>query len=195
MQKRLAVLLFFLMPALLSASPAPNDSPKKHFHPATKGTKWVYKNGKVRFAYRINEIENVGDATIIHVVSEEANDKTSPNETLSLNNKGIFRIRTGTEKLDPPVCLLKLPVQVGAEWSGPLDDFVLVDTSKIVKIEEITVPAGKYKTIRVELDLQFKDVFKTDTHPPTLWYAEGVGLVKYHIGESTSELVEFIPAK
>ena len=189
------LLILFALPALLSASPVLNDGPKKHFHPTSKGTKWVYKSGGVRIANTIDEVEVKGGETIVNIVFEESNNKTSPVETLLLNEKGMFRIHALGDKVDPPICLLKLPAKVGTKWSGKLDDFVIVDNSTIVGIEVVEVPAGKFKAIRVELDLQFKDITSIDTHLPTHWYVEGIGLVKSHIGKSTSELVEFIPAK
>ncbi len=195
MLRRLALLILFALSALLPASPVPNDGPKKHFHPTGKGTKWVYKSGSTRIASKIDEVEVKGGETIVNIVFEEPNNKTSPVETLLLNEKGVFRTRALGDEVDPPICLLKLPAKVGTKWSGKLDDFVIVDNSTIVGIEEVEVPAGKFKAIRVELNLQFKDITSIDTHLPTHWYVEGIGLVKSHIGKSISELVEFTPAK
>ena len=75
--KPLALLILFALPALLSAGPVPNDGVKKHFHPTGQGTKWVYKSGGVRIANKIDEVEVKGRETIVNIVFEEPNNKTS----------------------------------------------------------------------------------------------------------------------
>lgn len=101
-----------------------------------------------------------------------------------VSKDGLFRKikggKTGT--------LLKLPYKEGTTWTSgdvkPGDKL----TYTVGKQEEVEVPAGKYKAIRVEVVLEESGgETKKDTH----WYAAGIGLIK----QGANELKEFTPGK
>jgi len=88
---------------------------------------------------------------------------------------GIFWIGSNGQAFDPPECVLKLPVQTADTWESPLggdpDTLVRYTTGKE---EEVEVPAGRFRAVRVDSMLKGNG-FTLET---TDWYARGVGLVK-----------------
>ncbi|MCL6525913.1 hypothetical protein [Meiothermus granaticius] len=68
---------------------------------------------------------------------------------------------------------------------------------RIVALEAITVPAGRFTAYKVQITTQFRVVGKAGpigfpfnrTFESTAWYVEGVGLVKTVSGKDTTELL------
>jgi hypothetical protein len=68
-------------------------------------------------------------------------------------------------------------------------------TYKLGRTEEVTVPAGTYSAIRVDVEIKYE----TETMWMTFWYAPGVGSVKFEGAsgdfKQTTVLKSFTPAK
>jgi hypothetical protein len=82
--------------------------------------------------------------------------------------------RQPTSAFGPP---LKLPVKVGESWTkdaDPKQQLPSQSSYKVVKVEDVEVPAGTFKALRVETTLT-RDDFPINS---VWWYAPGVGLVK-----------------
>jgi hypothetical protein len=115
-----------------------------------------------------------------------------------VSKDGLFlKSQAGKENPEPePV--LKLPYKQGTEWTteiatppgGPRPKSVKLKHT-MSKVEEVEVPAGKYKAIRVE---QVAEAGQS-TRKTTYWYAAGIGMVKAETEGSTTELTEFTPGK
>jgi hypothetical protein len=111
---------------------------------------------------------------------------------------GLFlKSQAGTEKSEPDP-LLKLPYKEGAGWTsevatppGGARPVSVKVKDTMGKVEEVEVPAGKYKAIRVEEVLEAGQ----STRKRTYRYAAGVGMVKLEAEGSITELTEFTPGK
>ena len=97
-----------------------------------------------------------------------------------MNEKGIFRHRYNGVEITPPICLLKFPIKKNDSWKTES-----VTGKEKVKMacksdeEEIEVPAGKFKTVKVVLDAEVVDagiIVST-----TYWFASRTGIVKQHV--------------
>ena len=78
---------------------------------------------------------------------------------------------------DPPKQYLPDPLVVGREWRWSGKDPTQVEhqeSSRVVGVEEVTVPAGKFRAMKVVTEMTGGGAAKTRTD----WYADGVGLVK-----------------
>jgi hypothetical protein len=90
-------------------------------------------------------------------------------------DEGVYWIGNNGQVFDAPECILKLPVRAGDTWESPLggqpDTPVRYTTNKE---EEVEVPAGKFRAVRIDSMVKVKGI----TLGTTDWYARGVGLVK-----------------
>jgi hypothetical protein len=118
-----------------------------------------------------------------------------------VSDKGLTRIGSGDRDLPVPVPMLKLPAKAGDSWSYepavPEGAEKRTITYTVGKEEEIEVPAGKFKALRVEM---------TQSAAPgefiprmTYWYASGIGLVKSVSAQGAKDrtvvLKSFTPGK
>jgi hypothetical protein len=77
---------------------------------------------------------------------------------------------------EPPKQYLPNPITVGRKWNWAAKDFTQTEhqeSSRAVGFESITVPAGKFRAMKV-----VTEVSGGSTKTRTDWYADGVGLVK-----------------
>lgn len=78
---------------------------------------------------------------------------------------------------DPPKQLLPNPLVVGQKWEWSGKDPTQVEhreSSRVVGVETVTVPAGKFRAMKVVTEIAGASVPLIRTS----WYADGVGLVK-----------------
>jgi hypothetical protein len=119
----------------------------------------------------------------------------------SVSAKGVYRLQSGETKHDTPICYLKLPNKPGDKW-----DFAegrIKGTMTSFEQEQVTVPAGTFTAIRIEMVESLRPPRPGDVVPVppkwTFWYAPGVGLVKQTRtgmpGTFGSEMQSFTPAK
>ncbi|WP_020470533.1 hypothetical protein [Zavarzinella formosa] len=165
------------------AAPAPKNNPAVYF-PTVMGDTRVYEtqvDGKAtnEFTDRVTKVEKKERATLVTV--ERHHESSEPFvTTIAVREDGLFRVALGPETLAEPVLLLKLPAKAGVTWDVMSGNGKTSHT--IVKEEEVTVPAGKFKTIRVEIGAD-KDSLTT------LWFAPTAGLVKMSSGNGTRVMV------
>ena len=169
------------------------------YYPLQVGNQWKYRldvNGKeVTMTTKIAKIETIDQQKLARL--EAAVDgNTSATEHLQQTDKGIFRFRTNGIESSPPLLLLKYPAKNGDKWSGA---FTASDSKATYSCEameeEVVVPAGKYKTIRVAIKLEEKGQVVNTTY----WFAKDVGFVKQTVDAPglniLIELQQFDPKK
>jgi len=164
-----------------SAAPALKAKAEAFYYATKVGDKLVYElqaaggvTGEITEC--ITQVDKQGDALIVSVERELKGRKTAPSQ-FSVSEKGVTRIATAGRELPIPIPMLKLPGKPGDTWTwepdaggGPASK----TTYTLGKEEEIEVPAGKFRALRVESEQDLGGrVFKS-----TLWHAPGVGLVK-----------------
>jgi hypothetical protein len=179
----------------LAKAPAADDKiVESPWYPLKIGTKWHYKVGANKFSMHVTKHEKVGDAVCGLVeTSKDGNVVTS--EQVGVKDDGVYRYSIAGQKPDVPFRILKLPPKNGDTWKvetkiagqGFNGSFKLNE-------EDVTVPAGKYKTMHALSDGfavpgddggKIKIVFQ-------FWFAEKVGLVKQTIqfGERPELVIE-----
>ena len=113
-----------------------------------------------------------------------------------VSDKGLMVVSDAFRDYDPPAAQLKLPAKPGDEWDSTPPNAKLGDvtgrTNKVIGEEEIEVPAGKFKAIRVDTVISLSG----ERFTVSQWYAPGVGVVKMVKGSHyTKVLKKFTPAK
>ena len=178
--------LGFLVAAVLgfatfSAQAADKPGAGADYYPMKLGTKWVY-NGEVNgqplsLTNTVTKIEKINDIEMARIETSTPDQRSIANEHVSVNEKGVFRNRINGNEPEPAVCILEYPAKAGLIWD--VNSKVGSETIKgkyKTESEEITVPAGKFKTLKVISDAEItpsgQKVFNT------VWMADGVGIVK-----------------
>ncbi len=176
------------------------------YFPQEKGFSWVYdtthKTKKDRFDMKV-EIEGPWkEKGLSGMIMTQKDKRGRMREFLLRSDKGIFIYKLGLKKsvspevdtmFTPSVPKVIYPLEPGTttHWEGRLKvawvDKKIKFDGKVMGFEEITVPAGTFKCIKL-----FYDQRRGDDHiQETAWYAEGVGQVKYDGGEYVKELKSY----
>lgn len=135
-------------------------------------------------AYRVTKAEKTG-ATVRVTIERGSGGKPAVQDQTDVSAKGLSLVQFGDRAIEPPAPLLRLPAKAGDTWKWEAEKKegapAQKTTYKVIGEEEIEVPAGKFKAIRVEQT--------TETNGRTAryeeWYAPRVGLVKkvfHHLG-------------
>jgi hypothetical protein len=206
MTRLLAVLLIFSL-ALPTASAAPALKGKDlYYYPTKEGDKWVYESRSgdtaTEYTETVTKVEAKDGAFIVSVGREYKTDVKSFSR-MQVSDKGLVRIGTGDRDLPVPVPMLKLAAKPGDTWSYepavPEGVAKRTVTYTMGKEEEIEVPAGKFKALRVEMSQTIPGAVVESVPRTTYWYAPGVGLVKSATNaggkERTVMLKSFTPGK
>ena len=187
----------------LIAVPPPEASAKEPiYYPFTVGDTYVVRGAghskgepEVKFEYsgRVVAVSEGKDG--VEVTTEFAGGAesvkgvtTDPATTVRLTDKGIFLLTHGRTTYDPPLMVLPSPFKPGMCWQTPKEASAIDVPVKwtAAKEEEVEVPAGKFKAVRVEGVAERDGV----TVRRTEWHAPGVGTVKVvTTGSNGTEIV------
>ncbi len=203
---RTALVILFFLNLPLYAAEAPNDA----FFPMEEGTTWVYetlhktKKEKFDMTVRISGIwKEKGQSGVIMTQRDK---RGQMREFLLKNEKGIFIYKLGLKKsispevdtnFKPAVPRVIYPLVPGTQvhWEGRLKvawvDKPIIFDGTVQGWEEIEVPAGKFKCIK----LYYHEKRGEEVIDEYAWYAEGVGQVKYDGGEYIKELKSYTRGK
>jgi hypothetical protein len=162
------VLLGLLIASALHAAPAPKTIPA-HF-PTKQGDTLEYElqdGDRFRSSYTdvVTKVEQ-GDGGLRVTVTRDYPSLLPYIMIFTVSDRGVFRISDNGHVLEERVTLSRNPPQVGTKWE------VGKTTYTITREEEVEVPAGKYKALRVEVETGGREGNKT------LWLSAGVGLVR-----------------
>jgi hypothetical protein len=154
-----------------------NKGKVPNYYPLDEGNEWQY---------RVTANGNVGESVTTHIAKVETVDgeklarleasKGNITEHLTQTNKGVFRRRLNGSDVEPPLMLMPYPPKVGAKWQGEItvQKMKLKYFGELEAEENIEVPAGKFKTYRVNLKLEDNNM----TVSVAYWFAKDVGMVK-----------------
>ena len=174
--------------------------------PASVGTAWTYdtksKNGKERFPMRVTIDPSEKLKEGLAVVMTQKDRRGRMRSFLLVDESGVRLVKTGVSKaftpeIDawqrPPMPWMLFPLEPGQKfrWEGILKvawvDKKIVLDGEVVGEEDVTVPAGTFRCIRIHYhQLRGDEVVDED-----VWYARGVGQVKYSGGTYIKELSSF----
>jgi hypothetical protein len=171
-----------------------------NYYPMKVGTKWTYRlnaNGQLeQLGATIARTEKVNDKELYRLESSVGG-KVTMSENLSSSAEGVFRHRANGVDATPPICVIKYPVKKGEKWDTDttLGANKFKISSTVTGEEDVEVPAGKYKTVTVEVNSEAAGMKFTTKY----WFAADVGIVKQvaTIGGNTIslELEKYEPAK
>ena len=183
-------LLLFVFGLALSCQPVATAQEKKQdsksYYPLKVGNKWTYQvesdavpKGNSKLMNQIAKIEKI-DGVSLSRLETTAKGKVVASEHLSITDKGIFRNRYNGTEVSPPICMLKFPIKKGSTWKveSKVGEEKLSVSCKSDE-EEIEVPAGKFKTVKVVMDAEV--VGAGIIVSTTYWFSQGVGVVKQHV--------------
>jgi hypothetical protein len=170
------------------------------YFPTTVGDTWVTQIADSPTDLNtetVTDVREADNAKVITVAAVLKGGRPDIREEITVSDKGVFRravnVFDNRVKGDP-VCLLQLPVKMGAKWDihvravpGFLNE--RKGTSTVVAEEEVSVPIGKLKAVRVETEYSDND---GPTRKSTSWYARGVGQVKWERPNGQTVLKEFV---
>ena len=195
-----------LSAAFAAAAPASKDKGDL-YHPIKEGDKRVYEEkgvtGRVRESSNVvTKVEKKDDVFIV-TTGREIKGKMRDTGTLEVSDKGVTTTATTFAKLKTPRPVIKLPAKEGDKWEydsdggdGPAGAKA---TFTVGKEEEIEVPAGKFKAIRIDAELKYDIGNGPTTIKTSRWYAPKVGLIKMVTNpgatESVMVLKSFTPGK
>jgi hypothetical protein len=197
------VLVLLVSTSLLAvgiSAPRLKEPPVTDLHfPTTVGAKWVYacRDGIDNFEM-VREVTKVEDKDggMLVTIEREINGVKGPDSKMVVSSKGLLKIESRGEAINPPVWALKLPAKPGLTWGLPPGfqdkrwdgDFTYTTREQ----ERVEVPAGRFWAVPV-------DIVEADVRDPsrtTCWYAPGVGLTKRTGGSTHSQVLKsFVPAK
>lgn len=177
----LAALL--LVSAAVAKKPKPPVKPSGDYFPLRVGDSWTYRNREEGgYTLKVVKEEPQAGKPTRYVVELDSGVKIihtfSKIEGWVLFHSENYPEHEGLQvTYDPPKQYLPNPLVVGAEWKWSGKDPTQVEhqeNSRVVAVEEVTVPAGKFQAMKVSTTVTGGGAAKTITN----WYADGVGLVK-----------------
>ena len=199
----------------LQEAPAPPGPDQGTVYFATDvAAAWLYEEdigGRRREKfYRVTSVEKQSDGLVVSVGTGKPGGMTTPQDRWLVSSKGLTRLQIAGVKLDSPVCVVRLPFKAGENWkvriSGSAQLIRDADGNQMVSsirretgtvtqvaVEEVVVPAGKYRALRVEM---ITSPASGKENRQSIWFAPGVGEVKVTVdGKDFRVLKSFTPGK
>src|SRR5262245_22961968 len=184
-----ATFLALAVTCTLSAQDTAKDSP---YYPLKKDSTWTYKVMGNLIIMKVSGTDKEGTK-----VETIVNNKAIASEHIVVKEDGVYRVMINGAKPEAPVKFLQLPPKGGQSWDVNTKIQGQAIQGKFTTTEEeVTVPAGKFKTIKVEgKDFDIAGM-KTNI---TYWFAENTGIVKlsFSLGgtDATLELEKYEAGK
>ena len=193
MSRVLAALI--LVPLLAVAAPVTKTKAPTYYYPTREGDTLVYEtrfgDAVGKHTMVVKKVENADGRLVVTIARELAADRTIES-TVEVSAAGVYRRVADRD----PTPVLKLPAKVGASWSPALNALVGAQAKTSISYtvgaldEQVEVPAGKFKCIRLDGTLNVSD----RTLKTTAWHAPGVGLVKSVQDNGGTERVDVLMA-
>lgn len=196
------------------AAPEPKEPNDDAYFPTEVGAKWVYQfqidkqAGTTERTEIVTAVEENNGAKLVTVNEIKDDGKDDMMYTIRVSHRGLHLVSTRFSTLKPELCVLRLPFKEASNWEATVtysslsSGYETVENRKFtaVALEEVKVPAGKFKAIRL-LEKRKSGVLEREY---TKWYAPQVGLIKQEYWDGvtdrplvkvTSVLKSFTPAK
>jgi hypothetical protein len=177
----IAVTIFLV--TLSAAAPKPKPAAGDYF-PLQVGDSWTYRSasGDTEYSLKVLGEEKQADGTIRYLVEKVAGAKVhtlfSKASGWVLMHSERYPEHEGLEaKYEPARQYLQNPLVAGSKWEWNGKDYTQTEvreSNKVVGFENIIVPAGKFRAMKVVT----KVASTTAPLTRTTWYADGVGLIK-----------------
>jgi hypothetical protein len=175
----LALVLAFSSAAAEKPKPAGTD-----YFPLRVGDSWSYRNtsGDGEYSLTVVREEEQPDGSARYLVEMVSGVKVhswfSKHSGWVLLHEERYPEHEGLEaKYEPARQYLQNPLVAGGKWDWKGKDYTQVERNekhRVAGFEKITVPAGKFRAMKVVSQIEGGATPMTKTS----WYAEGVGLIK-----------------
>lgn len=190
------------------------------YFPLEKGTSWRYsfeglsRKGSIAMDAATEEVLDEGKGTVVkwmRNLGEDEDGQSSDRELyVKKSDSGVIAYKRVhpiigyiETNLNPPQCILKLPVKEGESWQWEGKIFGMQSTAvfKTEGREKITLAGKGYSTVRITEQCTLAD---GRTCSITRWYAPGAGMVKQesktmikneYAEQAEMSLESFSPAK
>jgi hypothetical protein len=87
------------------------------YYPLKEGAAWVYRhNGGPPYTQRVAGQEKIGDQLCALIETVHDDGEVTFREHIGVTPDGVFRYTAKGKEINPPLCLLKLPVKKGETW-------------------------------------------------------------------------------
>lgn len=196
---RITALALASFATLASAFAAPEPrhlmkEPRPIYFPKEIGTRWVYSRANEHDVDEIIKTETVDGCFLVEVAANGRTD-TLRRFTYQVSEDGVALMAISRCPLGEQFWVFRNgpPQEPRWDWKTRLAiDKVNAEGQFLARRpEKITVPAGTFKAVRVEMVMELDN---RELH--TCWYAPGVGLIRRDIGGVTTQvLIEFRPGK
>jgi hypothetical protein len=198
----LRTLLVLLAASAALAAPAPKAPKAEPYFPTAKGATKVFQTTLGDEVAEVTETVTAvdqKDGTVRVTVSRNVNTDPAGQSVTEVSEKGLSLLSTDGDTYPVPAPLLRLSARAGETWTWEREKpggGTAVRTTYTARGEEdVEVPAGKFRAIRIDSQLEIKSRVLTSSH----WYAPGVGLVKMVSTsggvDRTQALKSFTPGK
>lgn len=172
--------IFLTLGAAAQKSPAPAPD----YFPLQAGYSWTYRStvGDTEYTVKVTGEEKQADGTIRYDAEKLAGAKvllsySKPNGWVLLLSEKYPEHEGLEAKYEPAKQYLKNPLVAGAKWGWKGKDYTQTDLeedNRVTAAEAVTVPAGKFRAMKVVTKVAGTTASMTKTN----WYSDGVGLVK-----------------
>lgn len=170
--------------ALAFAAKKPTEAkPQPDYFPLHAGDSWTYRNSE-EGGYTLKVLrEEPQEGGAVRYVVEFLSGVKIENVFSKVDGWVLFHAESYPEHeglqatYDPPKQYLPNPLVAGQKWEWSGKDPTQVEhheRNHVVGLESITVPAGKFRAMKVISEVTGGAIPMTKT----CWYADGVGLVK-----------------
>lgn len=168
------------VPAVLmaaTAAPVPKAPPKpEYYFPTEVGAERVFRlanGGEKRDV--VSAVEKDGDGLLVSM-SDPAR-KDAVNRVLYVAKDKVQIVQQDQHRYATPLLVFRPDAKPGDTWSFTGDPAEQVQ--RCAGEEEVEVPAGKFKAVRVDYGQETPQGFSVET---TVWYAPGLGSVRQVVG-------------
>lgn len=183
-QSRILSTIAAIFLSMLGVAAQKSEAPVPDYFPLRVGDSWTYRHtsGGASFTLKVLGEEKQPDGTIRYEVEKLAGAKVltlySQADGWVLMHLERYPEHEGLEvKYEPARPYLKNPLVADAQWGWTGKDYTQTDLeedNQVAGPEEVKVPAGKFRAMKVVTKVAGASAPLTRTS----WYADGVGLVK-----------------
>ena len=201
MTRLVAAFVVLLVVGSLGSAPRLKDQPPGIYFPTTVGDRCVvemrYATTSAEYTEVVTAVEKTDGGTVVTVARGTDGQPDSLSQ-VKVTDAGLYRMSHLGTTYDPPYCILKFPLKPGQAWTSEVTSGGAVRTTfkyKAIEEEDVEVPAGKFRTFRLEVDIDSRG----QARKSVIWYSSRVGIVKmdHQDGDSSyiRELKKFEPGK
>jgi hypothetical protein len=154
------------------------------YFPLRVGDFWTYRNtsGDGEYSLKVLSEEKQTDGSTRYLVEMLSGVKidslfSKANGWVLMHGERYPEHQSLEAKYDPAKQYLPNPLVIGTKWEWKGKDVTQTDlqeANKVIGFEKVTVPAGKFRAMKVVSQVSGASAPITKTY----WYADGVGLVK-----------------